>query len=110
MMASSYNGQGITVTGSGADIWGTADQFHFVWQHMNGDFSIDTRVDSLAEHQRVDQGRPDDSRQRHRRVVAARVDFRLAVEGRRLSGALNGGRLIGQHCRAGVDRAACGCG
>ena len=41
------NGLAFTVSGSGRDIWGTADAFHFVWQHVVGDFSIDTRVDSL---------------------------------------------------------------
>jgi FG-GAP-like repeat len=41
------NGDGLTLTGSGADIWGTADEFHFAWKHMTGDFSIDTYVDSL---------------------------------------------------------------
>ena len=41
------NGDSLTVTGSGADIWGTADEFHFAWKHMTGDFSIETRVDSL---------------------------------------------------------------
>jgi len=41
------NGEGLTVKGSGADIWGDADEFHFVWKHMTGDFSIDTYVDSL---------------------------------------------------------------
>ncbi len=28
------------VTGSGADIWGSADEFHFVWNEMSGPFSI----------------------------------------------------------------------
>ena len=43
-----YGGEGLTVTGSGADIWGTADEFHFVWKHFSGDFSVDTRVSSLG--------------------------------------------------------------
>jgi hypothetical protein len=41
------DGQAFTVSGAGADIWGTSDAFHFVWQPMTGDFSIDTIVDSL---------------------------------------------------------------
>jgi regulation of enolase protein 1 (concanavalin A-like superfamily) len=42
------NGQGLTIRGSGADIWGPADEFHFAWQHVTDDFSIDTRVDSVT--------------------------------------------------------------
>lgn len=40
-------GEAYTVTGSGADIWGTADEFHFAWTRMTGDFSIETQVASL---------------------------------------------------------------
>jgi regulation of enolase protein 1 (concanavalin A-like superfamily) len=29
-----------TITGSGTDIWGAADQFHFVWKRMSGDFTV----------------------------------------------------------------------
>ena len=36
-----------TVTGSGADIWGTADEFHFVYRQINGDSTIAARVASL---------------------------------------------------------------
>ena len=28
------------ITGSGADIWGKADQFHYVWREMSGNFSV----------------------------------------------------------------------
>src|SRR5579872_6749799 len=28
------------ITGSGTDIWGKADQFHFVWREMSGNFAI----------------------------------------------------------------------
>jgi hypothetical protein len=41
------NGHGLTVSGSGADIWGTADEFHYAWQTMFGDFEIETRVASV---------------------------------------------------------------
>jgi hypothetical protein len=37
-----------TVTGSGADIWGTADAFHYVYQTLQGDGTIVARVDSLT--------------------------------------------------------------
>ena len=30
--------------GAGGDIWGTADQFHYVWQALSGDGSISARV------------------------------------------------------------------
>src|SRR5262245_14858405 len=36
-----------TVTGSGADIWTTADEFHFVYRQVNGDATITARVTSL---------------------------------------------------------------
>ena len=36
-----------TVTGSGADIWNTADEFHFVYRQINGDTTITARVTSL---------------------------------------------------------------
>ena len=35
-----------TVNGSGADIWGTADAFNFVYQKLSGDFQISARVTS----------------------------------------------------------------
>ena len=36
-----------TVTGSGADIWGTADEFHWAYQTVSGNFSIEALVDSV---------------------------------------------------------------
>jgi Bacterial Ig-like domain/Glucose / Sorbosone dehydrogenase len=36
-----------TVTGSGADIWSTADECHFVYRQINGDTTITARVASL---------------------------------------------------------------
>ncbi len=37
-----------TVTGVGSDIWGRADQFHFVYQLVTGDVEIVARVASLS--------------------------------------------------------------
>jgi Malectin domain len=37
-----------TVTGSGADIWGASDAFHFVYQTLHGDGTIIARVDSVG--------------------------------------------------------------
>ena len=36
-----------TMTGSGADIWGTSDQFHFAYKTLTGPGSIVARVDSI---------------------------------------------------------------
>ncbi|GCE31708.1 hypothetical protein KDA_71920 [Dictyobacter alpinus] len=33
-----------TVTGAGADIWGNADQFHYVWQALNADGAVSAHV------------------------------------------------------------------
>jgi phosphatidylserine/phosphatidylglycerophosphate/cardiolipin synthase-like enzyme len=39
-----YAGATFTVTGAGADVWGTADAFHYVYQPLNGDGTIIARV------------------------------------------------------------------
>jgi hypothetical protein len=38
-----------TIKASGADIWGTADAFHYVYQPLTGDGSIELRVASVTE-------------------------------------------------------------
>jgi len=38
-----------TMTGSGIDIWDTADQFHFAFKEINGAVKIIARVDSIGE-------------------------------------------------------------
>ena len=38
-----------SVKGSGADVWGTADAFHFAYRTMNGDGSIVARVTSVQQ-------------------------------------------------------------
>jgi regulation of enolase protein 1 (concanavalin A-like superfamily) len=38
-----------TVQGSGANVWGTADGFHFVYRPMTGDGQIVARVDSVTK-------------------------------------------------------------
>jgi autotransporter-associated beta strand protein len=42
------NGTTFTVEGSGGDIWGTSDEFHFVYQTLSGDGVILARVDTLT--------------------------------------------------------------
>lgn len=37
-----------TIRAAGVDIWGTADQFHFVYQPMQGDVTITARVASVT--------------------------------------------------------------
>ncbi len=46
----SLNNGTFSVTGSGADIWGTADGFRFVYQPLTGDGEIVTRVASLQNN------------------------------------------------------------
>ncbi len=41
-------GSGWDVIAGGADIWETADQFHFVFQEISGDFDIAVRVESFT--------------------------------------------------------------
>jgi hypothetical protein len=38
-----------TLTGTGADIWETADDFHFAWKKLQGDGSITARIDSIED-------------------------------------------------------------
>jgi len=38
---------GITMSASGEDIWGTADEFRYVYKPLNGNGSITVRVDSI---------------------------------------------------------------
>jgi hypothetical protein len=37
-----------TITASGADIWGTRDEFHYVYKQLNGDGSIIAKIDSIT--------------------------------------------------------------
>ena len=44
----SYSAGVYSVTGAGADIWGTSDAFHYVWQNFDGDGAIIARVASQS--------------------------------------------------------------
>ena len=46
--SSSYSSGTFTINASGADVAGTSDQFHFVYQQVSGDFTVSARVDSVA--------------------------------------------------------------
>jgi TolB protein len=37
------------VTGSGTDIWGKADQFHYLWREMSGDFAVTATAQFLTD-------------------------------------------------------------
>src|SRR5205814_2022002 len=43
----SYSGGTFSVSGSGADVWGSADAFHFAYQSLSGDGQIIARVASI---------------------------------------------------------------
>ncbi len=40
----SLSGDTWTVSGAGTDIWGSADQFRYVWQNLGGDVSVTARA------------------------------------------------------------------
>ena len=44
------NGSTFTVQGSGGDIWGTSDAFHFVYQTLSGDGVMIARVASITSN------------------------------------------------------------
>jgi hypothetical protein len=37
------------ITGTGTDIWGTADQFHYVWREATGNFSVTATTKFLTD-------------------------------------------------------------
>jgi TolB protein len=37
------------ITGSGTDIWAKADQFHYVWREMSGDFAVTATAKFLTD-------------------------------------------------------------
>ncbi|MGH9409363.1 MAG: Ig-like domain-containing protein, partial [Vicinamibacterales bacterium] len=45
--SASFSAGTFSVTGSGTDIWGTADQFHYAYTPMNGDGTIIARVATI---------------------------------------------------------------
>lgn len=44
---SSFEAGTYTISGWGADIWGTSDEFHFVYRELSGDGEIVAKVDSV---------------------------------------------------------------
>jgi hypothetical protein len=45
--SATYSNGTFTVAGAGADVWGTADQLHYVYRSLNGDGAIVARVSSI---------------------------------------------------------------
>lgn len=45
--STSESGGLVTLRGSGADVWGTADAFHYAWQRVTGDVDVIARVASV---------------------------------------------------------------
>ena len=45
---STYSSGTFTITAAGSDIWGTSDQFHFVYRSITGDVEIIARVASIT--------------------------------------------------------------
>ncbi|MEO0473685.1 MAG: T9SS type A sorting domain-containing protein, partial [Bacteroidota bacterium] len=46
--SATYGNASFTIDASGADIWNNADEFHFVYQSLDGDGEITARVNSLT--------------------------------------------------------------
>src|SRR4029453_9929829 len=47
--SASFSGSTFTVSGAGADIWNTKDEFQFVYQPLQGDAEIVARVAPLRQ-------------------------------------------------------------
>jgi len=45
----SVSGNTWTVQGAGGDIWSVSDQFHYVWQSLNGDSDVSARTPGLKQ-------------------------------------------------------------
>jgi regulation of enolase protein 1 (concanavalin A-like superfamily) len=46
--SASYSGGTYTITAGGVDIWGTSDQFHYVYQQASGDLDVKVRIASIS--------------------------------------------------------------
>ena len=49
--AASYDAasQGYEIAGSGVNMWGAKDEFHFVWKRLKGDFTLRTRFEFVTK-------------------------------------------------------------
>ena len=96
--AATFDGTTFTVTGAGADIWNSADEFQFAYTPIRGDFDLVTRVKTGTKRQPVDESRPHAARTAHGRRTA-RFDLRHTDEGEghRVPAADDDGRRQCQH-------------
>jgi regulation of enolase protein 1 (concanavalin A-like superfamily) len=46
--SASFSGGAYTITAGGTDIWGSSDQFHYVYQRASGDIDVKARVASIS--------------------------------------------------------------
>ena len=108
--SASFDGSVWTVTGSGADIWNTADEFHFAYRAQPTAFEIETRVESVQNVHPWTKAGLMVRTERHRER-AARVDLRHArarasrSSGARAAGGDQPGDDARRHQRAGVAAA-----
>ena len=72
------NGSVVSVRTSGQDIWGTSDQFHYVYRFLQGNGEMTARVIEPAEHQSVGEGGHHDPRVDIAGRLPARVPGREA--------------------------------
>lgn len=49
--SASYSNGVFDIDAAGADVWGTKDEFHFVYQQISGDVDVRLRVDSITRVQ-----------------------------------------------------------
>lgn len=47
--SATVNGQALTITADGNDIWGSKDGFRYVWQEVEGNFTATVRLDSVPD-------------------------------------------------------------
>jgi hypothetical protein len=65
-----------TITGTGADIWAKADQFHYLWREMSGNFSVSATTKFVTDgnaHRKASI--------MLRKAVDTDSPFRLAIHG-----------------------------
>jgi endonuclease/exonuclease/phosphatase family metal-dependent hydrolase/regulation of enolase protein 1 (concanavalin A-like superfamily) len=77
--ATSYTADVFHVTGAGADIWGSHDEFRFVYRQLTGDGEVVARLDSL---QQADEWTKAGVMMRESLDAAARHAFMLASAGK----------------------------
>ena len=46
--SATYSSGRFVITAAGEDIWGSSDQFHFVYQRVSGDVDVRARIDSIT--------------------------------------------------------------